>query len=229
LTEYRGQIKVRTSTTGPPLCMASVSIQYPKPWNLFTFPSKSLKRTQPFVSETVLIEKLGRRDQQAFHWLYDQYSPALFGVIRKIVRDDDLAQDLLQDSFVKIWNNLDAYDPSKGRLFTWLLNVARNTAIDSLRSAKASSRPNPANAIRTDEENVVIIDSQHQTEPANIEHIGMKEMVGQLRPERKMLIDLVYFSGYTHEEAAEVLNLPLGTVKTRIRSALQELKQYFSR
>ncbi|TAE27564.1 MAG: sigma-70 family RNA polymerase sigma factor [Cytophagales bacterium] len=188
-----------------------------------------LKRSQPFVSESVLIEKLSRRDQQAFHWLYDQYSPALFGVIRKIVHDDEQARDLLQDSFIKIWNNLDQYDASKGRLFTWLLNVARNTAIDSLRSAKASSRPNPANAIHTDSENVYIVDSQHKTDPVPIEHIGVKDMVDQLRPERKMLIDLVYFSGYTHEEAAEVLNLPLGTVKTRIRSALQELKQFFSR
>ncbi len=209
--------------------MISVYTQLSKPWNHFTFPSKSLKRTQPFVSETVLIEKLSHRDQQAFHWLYDQYSPALFGVIRKIVHDEEQARDLLQDSFIKIWNNLDGYDASKGRLFTWLLNVARNTAIDSLRAAKASSRPNPANAIHTDADNVFIVDSQHQTDPLNIEHIGMKEIVSQLRPERKMLIDLVYFSGYTHEEAAEVLNLPLGTVKTRIRSALQELKQYFSR
>jgi len=209
--------------------LISVYTPLPKSWNFFTIPSKSLKRTQPFVSETVLIEKLSHRDQQAFHWLYDQYSPALFGVIRKIVHDDEQARDLLQDSFIKIWNNLDAYDASKGRLFTWLLNVARNTAIDSLRAAKASSRPNPANAIHTDAENVFIVDRQHQVDPSNIEHIGMQEIVSQLRPERKMLIDLVYFGGYTHEEAAEVLNLPLGTVKTRIRSALQELKQYFSR
>lgn len=187
-----------------------------------------MKRTQPFVSEAVLIEKLSRRDQQAFHWLYDQYASALFGVIRKIVHDEEQARDLLQDTFIKIWNNLDAYDASKGRLFTWLLNVARNTAIDSLRSAKAGSRPNSAHAIHTDAENVFIVDKQHQADPVNIEHIGVQDIVSKLRPERKMLIDLVYFNGYTHEEAAEVLNLPLGTVKTRIRSALQELKQFFS-
>lgn len=205
------------------------AIVYIWPFNTLTIQPKPLKRTQPFVSEAVLIEKLSRRDQQAFQWLYDQYSPALYGVIRKIVINEEQAQDLLQDSFIKIWNNLDAYDASKGRLFTWLLNVARNTAIDSLRSAKASSRPNPANAIHTDAENVFIVDSQHQADPTNIEHIGVQDIVDQLRPERKMLIDLVYFNGYTHEEAAEVLNLPLGTVKTRIRSALQELKGLFSR
>ncbi|WP_040006432.1 RNA polymerase sigma factor [Fibrisoma limi] len=182
-----------------------------------------MKRQSSMVSESVLIEKLNQRDQRAFHWLYDQYSPALYGVVLRIVRDEEQAQDLLQDIFIKIWKNLDAYDAQKGRLFTWMLNVARNTAIDALRSRKTQ----PASAIRTDEENVHIVDRQHNTEQPNPEHIGVKEVVSQLRPERRELIDLVYFNGYTHEEAAEALNMPLGTVKTRIRAALQELKQLF--
>ena len=182
-----------------------------------------MKRQSSLVPESVLIEKLNRRDQQAFQWLYDQYSPALYGVVLRIVRDDDQAQDVLQDIFVKIWKNLDAYDDSKGRLFTWMLNVARNTAIDALRARKAQ----PSSAIRTDEDNVHIIDRQRNTQQPNPAHIGVQDIVSQLRPERKQLIDLVYFAGYTHEEAAEELNLPLGTVKTRVRAALQELKQLF--
>lgn len=182
-----------------------------------------MKRSSSLVPENVLIEKLKKRDQQAFQWLYDQYSPALYGVVLRIVRDDEQSADLLQDIFVKIWKNLDGYDSSKGRLFTWMLNVARNTAIDSLRARKTQ----PFGAIRTDEENVHIVDREHNTEQPNPEHIGLKEVVDQLRPERKQLIDLVYFGGYTHEEAAEKLNLPLGTVKTRVRAALQELKQLF--
>ena len=182
-----------------------------------------MKRQSSLVSESILIEKLNQRDQQAFQWLYDQYSPALYGVVLRIVRDDEQAQDILQDIFVKIWKNLDAYDASKGRLFTWMLNVSRNTAIDALRARKAQ----PSGAIRTDEDNVHIVDRQHNTEQPSPDHIGIQEIVGRLRPERKQLIDLVYFGGYTHEEAAEELNLPLGTVKTRIRAALQELKQLF--
>ena len=182
-----------------------------------------MKRQSPLVSESVLIEKLNQRNQQAFQWLYDQYSPALYGVVLRIIRDDEQAQDLLQDIFVKIWKNLEAYDASKGRLFTWMLNVARNTAIDALRARKTQ----PSGAIRTDEDNVHIIDRQHNTEQPNPDYIGMKDVVNQLRPERKQLIDLVYFGGYTHEEAAQELNLPLGTVKTRVRAALQELKQLF--
>ncbi|GAB3959197.1 sigma-70 family RNA polymerase sigma factor [Spirosoma harenae] len=182
-----------------------------------------MKRQSSLVSESVLIEKLIKRDQQAFQWLYDQYSPALYGVVLRIVRDEEQAADLLQDIFVKIWKNLDAYDSSKGRLFTWMLNIARNSAIDSLRAQKTQ----PSAAIRTDEDNVHIVDRQHNTQQPNPEHIGIKDVVNQLRPDRQQLIDLVYFSGYTHEEAAEKLNLPLGTVKTRIRAALQELKQLF--
>lgn len=182
-----------------------------------------MKRQSSLVSESVLIEKLNQRDQVAFQWLYDQYSPALYGVVLRIMRDEEQAQDVLQDIFIKVWKNLDAYDAGKGRLFTWLLNVARNTAIDALRARKT----HPTNAIRTDEENVHIIDQQHNTQQPNPDHIGVQEIVSQLRPERKQLIDLVYFAGYTHEEAAEELNLPLGTVKTRVRAALQELKQLF--
>lgn len=182
-----------------------------------------MKRQTTLVSEHVLIEKLVQRDQQAFQWLYDQYSPALYGVVLRIVRDDEQAQDLIQDIFVKIWKNLDGYDASKGRLFTWMLNVARNTAIDALRSRKTQ----PTATIRTDEDTVHIVDRQHNTEQPNPDHIGIQDVVNQLRPDRKQLIDLVYFNGYTHEEAAEALKLPLGTVKTRIRAALQELKQAF--
>ncbi|QJW88965.1 sigma-70 family RNA polymerase sigma factor [Spirosoma taeanense] len=184
-----------------------------------------MKRQSSLVSESILIEKLTQRDEQAFHWLYDQYSPALYGVVLRIVRDEEHAQDLVQDIFVKIWKNLDSYDASKGRLFTWMLNVARNTAIDALRAQK--TQPSSSNAIRTDEDNVHIVDRQHHTEQPNSDYIGVQEVVNQLRPERKQLIDLVYFGGYTHEEAADKLNLPLGTVKTRIRAALQELKQLF--
>lgn len=187
-----------------------------------------MKRSQPLLSEEALVEKLGQRDEKAFQWLYDKYSAALYGVVLKVVKDDDQAQDLLQDIFIKIWKNLDSYDAEKGRLFTWMLNVARNTAIDSLRSKRANQQSNTISAIHPESDSVHIIDRQHNTLQPNTDNIGMREIVEQLRPERKQLIDLVYFEGYTHEEAAEALNLPIGTVKTRVRSALQELKKIFS-
>ncbi|GAA4454877.1 sigma-70 family RNA polymerase sigma factor [Nibrella saemangeumensis] len=186
-----------------------------------------MKKAQSFVPEDVLIEKLARRDQQAFHWLYDQYSGALYGVVLKIVRDEEQAKDLLQDIFIKIWKNLEGYDPQKGRLFTWLLNIARNSAIDALRSGRSGANATNSISIQPDAENVYIVDRQHNTTQPDPDWIGIREEVNKLRPERKQLIDMVYFEGYTHEEVANQLNIPLGTVKTRIRSALQELKQLF--
>jgi RNA polymerase sigma factor (sigma-70 family) len=173
------------------------------------------------------VEQLLLRDEAAYRWLYTHYSAALYGVLLKVVREEAQAQDLLQEVFIKIWNNLGSYDTQKGRLFTWMLNIARNTAIDAVRAGKAMSRPSSAQTIDTDEAGTYAVDREYAVSPENPEHIGLREVVEQLRPERKQLIDLVYFNGYTHEEAAEELGLPLGTVKTRIRSAIQELKSLF--
>ncbi|WP_374755857.1 RNA polymerase sigma factor [Larkinella soli] len=137
------------------------------------------------------------------------------------MRDEEAARDVLQDSFVKIWKNIPSYDSQKGRLFTWLLNIARNTAIDALRTRHAGQ------SIQTGAEIVDIIDQQQQAYQPNPEVMDLPEKVSRLNPDRQTVIDLVYFRGYTHEEAAEKLNLPLGTVKTRVRSALQELKKLF--
>ncbi len=148
------------------------------------------------------------------------YSQALYGVLFKIVNDEEIARDLLQETFVKIWKNISNYDRQKGRLFTWMLNVARNTAIDTLRS-KAFKTNNQ----NQDIENVVnIVDAQMNTS-SQVDHIGLKEVVGKLKVEQQQIIDLLYFNGYTQEEAAKELNLPLGTVKTRSRSAIMQLRQ----
>lgn len=186
-----------------------------------------MSKRSPLATESVLVEKLLQRDEQAFHWLYKHYSAALYGVLLKIVREEEQAQDLLQEVFIKIWNSTSSYDTQKGRLFTWMLNIARNTGIDAVRAGKAMSRPGSAQTLSTDEAGTFAVDREYAVAPDNPDYIGLREVVQQLRPDRKQLIDLVYFGGYTHEEAADELGLPLGTVKTRIRSALQELKQLF--
>jgi RNA polymerase sigma factor (sigma-70 family) len=180
-----------------------------------------LKRSNLPFTEDVLVKKLQQREEQAFHLLYDQYSPALYGVILKVVRDEEAARDVLQDSFVKIWRNIPSYDSQKGRLFTWLLNIARNTAIDAIRTRHSGQ------SIQTSTDIVDIVDQHQQTYQPAVETLDLPDKVNQLNPDRRMVIDLVYFYGYTHEEVAEKLNLPLGTVKTRVRSALQELKKLF--
>ena len=172
------------------------------------------------IPEEQLVQLLKNKDREAFTVLYDNYCNALYGVIFRIVNDEPLAQDILQEVFVKIWKNMEHYDASKGRLFTWLINVTRNTAIDKYRSQE----------FRQQSKNQKMEDSVHQVEMASsvntkVDHIGLKEQIAQLKPEYIQLIDLLYFKGYTHEEVAKEFNIPLGTVKTRIRSAIIQLRQ----
>ena len=154
--------------------------------------------------------------------MYDMYSSSLYGVIFRIVQHEEIAEDLLQETFVKIWNSFSLYDPSKGRLFTWMVNVARNLSIDKIRSKdfRNSSK-------NQDLENTVnFIDEQVST-TINPDVVGVRELVDQLKPDQKSVLDLVYFRGYTHVEAAEELGIPLGTVKTRMRMAIITLWKFF--
>lgn len=151
------------------------------------------------------------------------YSASLFGVISRIVVHTEVAEDILQETFLKIWNSADTYDASKGRLFTWMMNIARNLAIDKLRSKDFKN----ASKNHDIEKNVDFIDAQKET-TFNADVIGLKDMVTALKPEFTNVLDMVYFKGYTHVEAAEELDLPLGTVKTRIRMAIMELRKHFN-
>ena len=174
---------------------------------------------QPPLNEAARVAALRTGSKVAFAQLYDDYAPALFGVLKKMVRDEALAEDLLQDAFVKIWRNIQTYDASKGRLFTWLLNICRNLAIDRLRSA-AQQRSNITGDLAT-AHNI----GQNDDQPLALPDLAIvRERISKMRPEQRELMELVYFQGYTHTEAAEALELPLGTAKTRIRSALTELR-----
>jgi RNA polymerase sigma-70 factor (ECF subfamily) len=135
------------------------------------------------------------------------------------VPDSESASDVLQDVFINIWRKIDSYDETKGRLFTWMLNIARNAAIDKIRSR--SYQDNRKNQPLSEN-----VDSK-ATNPAinpQFNDIGLKKLINKLKEEYRILIDLSYFQGFTHEEISKMLNLPLGTVKTRIRSALMQLR-----
>lgn len=162
---------------------------------------------------------LQRADRSAFAYLYDNYSAALYGVLKRIVRDETLAEDLLQETFVRVWKNVVRYDAGKGRLFTWLLNVTRNLAIDHLRSRRYTD------AQRTDGLDLVRTEGSTEGGILALPDVAIvRTRIATLRDEYRQVLDLVYFHGYTQAEAAEALEVPLGTVKTRIRSALQLLR-----
>jgi len=191
---------------------------------LFLYISNSLAPTKKIsLSEEELIRKLKSQDTMAIQALYDMYAGALLGVISRVIQQTEVAEDLLQETFIKIWNSADSYDSSKGRLFTWMMNIARNLSIDKLRSKDFKNSTKNQDI----ENNVDFIDTQREV-TFNADVLGLKEMVTALKPDLNKVLDMVYFKGYTHVEAAEELNLPLGTVKTRIRMAIMELRKHFN-
>ncbi len=172
------------------------------------------------TNEEELVKLLKSKDRRGFAILYDRYSGALYGVILKVVRVEEIAQDVLQDSFVKIWKKVQHYDSTKGTLFTWILNIARNTAIDKTRSKAYKQQ---INVLDIDKGATVM--ASNQDNKSKIDYIGVDKEVAKLKPEYQQVIDYIYFKGYTHSEAAEALELPLGTVKTRVRMAIKELRK----
>ena len=163
---------------------------------------------------------LKNKDRQGINALYDQYAPTLYGVVLRIVIRPEIAEETIQEVFLKIWKNIHSFDPGKGKLFTWMINIARNTAIDVKRSKDFRQAENIRQV-----ENYVGIEGSTSF---NINQIGLKEIVEKLPEEHRQVIDLVYFNGYTHKEVANELELPLGTVKTRVRIAVRELRKSMS-
>lgn len=165
-----------------------------------------------------LIVLIKNKDQKAFSYLYDNYSRALFGIILSIVSDTEEAQDILQKTFFKIWDNFDSYDGSKGRLYTWMLNISRNLAIDYKRSKYSRLK------IQNIEDNGSVLNTKF-TDELSFDTIGLKKVVENLKSEHLVLIDLAYYKGYTQDEISKKLDIPIGTIKTRIRKALLELRE----
>lgn len=170
-------------------------------------------------SEDQLLLLLRSGERTGFSYLYDNYAKALYGIIVRLVPGEDDAQDILQNVFVKIWNSIPSYDHTRGRLFTWMINIARNSAIDYLRSKQGKI---DRNVKKTEIDSEVIDQSMHVT--VNYDHIGMATALKQLSADQQTVINLAYFQGYTQEEIAEELNIPLGTVKTRVRTAIGNLR-----
>jgi len=167
-----------------------------------------------------LVIRLKSGDQTAFSEVYDRYSAALNGIVLRIITDQDAAQDVLQDTFVKIWKNIQQYDSTKGSFFTWMLNIARNTSIDSFRKLKKEVK----SEIQNTEKSVSVLGTIEQSTNT----IGLDKLVEKLSPEQQLMIKYVYFKGYTHQEVSDELDLPLGTVKTRTRLAMRELRKWFT-
>jgi RNA polymerase sigma-70 factor (ECF subfamily) len=146
----------------------------------------------------------------------------LFGVVKRVVKHDDIAEEVLQDAFLKIWDRIESYDAAKGRLFTWMLNVTRNLAIDKTRSGEIS-RESKTGGIEKLVSKVESTDVNEQT----VDTIGLPETLSQLPPDQKFVVEHLYLKGYTQSELAEEFDIPLGTVKTRLRLAMVQLRTIY--
>ncbi|MGC4099859.1 RNA polymerase sigma factor [Ferruginibacter sp.] len=173
-------------------------------------------------TEEALIAALKMHDNDAFQYLYNNYKAALFTVVHQIIADKEIAQDVLQEAFITAWKNIEKYDPTKGRLFTWLFNVTRNSAINTTRS-KAYKTAQKNDSF----DNYVSYVDEKESQSVNINQIGLRKQVHMLREDYKNVLELSYFNGFTHDEIAKILNIPVGTVKTRLRNALIELRKQF--
>lgn len=170
------------------------------------------------IDEASLVEELRGRNPAALGYLYDQYSGALYGVIFRILQHEAISEEVLQDTFLKIWNRIDQFDPEKGKLFTWMYRLARNNAIDRTRSGDFVKSTKTGTI-----GNLVNMESDWRTQKQT-DAIGVSELIKTLPEEQRFVVEHVYFKGYTQSEIADEYQLPLGTVKTRLRLALIHLR-----
>ena len=163
----------------------------------------------------LLISNFQKKDEKAFEELYNMYSDSMHGVIYNIVRDHNIAEEVMQDVFIKAWHKSETYNSSKGRFFTWILNIARNAAIDKTRSKSFKNSGKNLNA-------EFFVDILETSENLNdqIDTIGIGKYVNALGEKCKKIVEYLYFKGYTQKETSEELDIPIGTVKTRNRKCI---------
>ncbi len=179
--------------------------------------------SKQLYTEQELVYSLKQKDEAAFSYLYDNYAAALNGVVYAMVNDFSLSEDILQEAFLKIWNNIDAYDETKGKLYTWMRRITHNLTLDTLKSNQHKYQ-----AKVVSDERVVTNVSVYNNVFTKLDSQDFKQKLETLDKKQRLIIDMSYFQGYTQEEIARELEMPVGTVKTKIRSAIIELRKIFN-
>ena len=169
--------------------------------------------------EQNIVQLLEKGDKTALNLLYQNYADSLYGVILKVTNDEEMAQDALQETFVKVWKNSKKYDQTKAKLFTWLYRIAKNTAIDKVRSYNNKF----SKEVQIDKSNVYIL----PTSNLNQDVLDLREHVSRLDDKYQVVLKALFFEGMTQQEASEELDIPLGTIKSRLKIGLRELKKVY--
>lgn len=176
------------------------------------------------LADEELISLAGHGEAQAFAVLYDRHGRAAYSLAYRMMGEKQAAEDLVQDGFLKVWRGAESYRAERGSVRTWILSIVHNCGIDQLRST-ASRR-------RTQEKVEASAPASQPSEAfaetlRNSQREQVREALGTLPREQLKILELAYFSGYTHVEIAELLSLPLGTVKGRMRLGLKKIRDYF--
>jgi RNA polymerase sigma-70 factor, ECF subfamily len=182
------------------------------------------RRQHLLLADENLISFVGKGDAEAFTTLYDRHSHAAFSLAYRVMGERQAAEDLVQDTFLKLWRSATSYRPERGSVRTWLLSIVRNGGIDQIRS-QASRR-------RTQE---TFEASAPRSQPSeafaetlrNSQRNQVREALDTLPPEQLKILELAYFSGYTHVQISELVDVPLGTMKGRMRLGLKKMRDYF--
>jgi RNA polymerase sigma factor (sigma-70 family) len=175
-----------------------------------------LVRTRNYT-EDELVDLLKHHEEDAYSYLYDHYSKALFTIICQVVSPKESAEDVLQQVFLKIWKNIHMYDPSKGRLYTWMINLARNQSLDHIRTKDFNNQNKTASFSES-----VYID---EGVVSSIRDSGLNKVLEQLPEDNRKILEFSYYQGFTQQEIAEMLKIPLGTVKTKLRTTIIQIRK----
>lgn len=177
--------------------------------------------TDAGFSDEELLRRVAGGDPAALACLYDRYAALIYGLVRRIVRDEGQAEDLVQEVFLRVWNRPYVYEPGRGSFRAWLVSVAHHLAVDVIRRRRreasyrerldpATGAPDPVEAALNE-----------------VEGAKVRSLLGRLPPDQRQVVELAYFEGLTHREIAERLGEPIGTVKTRLRLGIMKLRALY--
>jgi RNA polymerase sigma-70 factor (ECF subfamily) len=192
-------------------------------WLITTIVFPLVAAALTFRDDSDLVARLKRRDPDAMASLYDRYGRLVYSLILRVVRNEGVAEDLVQETFLRVWNRVHGFNQERGVLGAWMLAVARNRAIDYLRSVQGRESESPVEMERL--ENPALY-SNLENDILNIDRVRrLKEAFEKLTPNQRTVIELAYYEGLSQTEMAARLNQPLGTVKTWVRTALRALRE----
>lgn len=170
---------------------------------------------------TRLLLLTARGDESAFRQLYDQVAGAVFGLVRRILRDPAQSEEVAQEVLVEVWRLAARFDPERGSGKTWILTMAHRRAVDRVRSAQASTNRDEAFGVRNHEPDHDCVSAEVES---RLERHQVRRAMEELTPIQRSAVELAYYKGYTHTEVAHTLDIPLGTAKTRLRDGIIHLR-----